>query len=59
MVRVKRNSLPWSLGAMRRDEQPGPCQRVVPPMRDVVKDLVRHLCRTVYLSSRYKYLQQR
>lgn len=37
-----KNSLPRSLCAMRRNEQPAGRQRVVATMRNVVKNLVRH-----------------
>lgn len=43
-------TLPGSFCAMRRDEEPCASQRIVPPMGDVVKNLVRHLDRVCEVS---------
>lgn len=41
--RTKSHSLPWPLCSVGRDQQPGPGQRVVPAVGDVVEDLVGHV----------------
>lgn len=37
-----RSLLPGPLGSVRGDQQPGAAERIVPPMGDVVEDLVVH-----------------